>query len=337
MEQFEQRLWSLNPSAKLRLCSGLLIPMHKEVVTLASPVLAALLFHGFQDKDHCLVCSVPKDWGFCKAEYKSIWLLWLAFVYAPILGPLYDELLDSICPSQAKDLLQLATVLQSPAGLNERIRMKVWGSSEAMVEVSEPGSDVKWAVVRWLGSQEGTCYSWHLCSGPEGSEHRWCEKNGVYGAVLRLTREAAKQFRAGYLTIMSDALDLVPHVPCDEVAVTAKALLACELGCGHSELMELVLKACSRSPEFQRALINCCVAPCHPSYNSMELPDYVVSNVSCNDSRKSLKCMSTGIKLTPVTPTSSPELHDASKLPLAEFLATVIGDKALDSLFATTP
>eukprot|EP00877_Chromochloris_zofingiensis_P003049 jgi/Chrzof1/12745/Cz07g06010.t1 len=329
MEGFEQRLWSLSPSAKLRLTSGHILPIHRELAVLASPVLAALLYRSTEDRDRCIVLHVPKEWPFAKQEAKLIWLLWLAFVYAPHLGPIDNDVIGSLSADQAKDLLQLADLLKSTPVLVDRIRSTLWASHGGLVAIINPETKVEWAPVKWLGSDDNTSYIWQVCEGVHGCEHRWCERTLDTVNVLRMTASAAAQFREAYLKVINNALNLVPLAPCDEVARTAQALLACEWASGHTDLLQAVMQTCSRCPEFQRAYILSSLGiQKPPAYDSAQLTPHVITSISnqqCNlKNVQALVCVNT------MPAAASPS--EASTVGLSPLLANLLSEQELRQL-----
>eukprot|EP00877_Chromochloris_zofingiensis_P003058 jgi/Chrzof1/12753/Cz07g06090.t1 len=330
MECFEQRLWSLNPSAKLRLTSGHILPMHKEIATLGSPVLAALLYRGTEDKDRCTVVQVPKDWAYAKQEAKQTWLLWLAFVYAPHLGPVDKEIIGSLSADKAKDLLQLADLLKSAPVLIDRIRSTLWSSLGGLVEIIHPETKARWVPVRWLGAADNTSYTWHICDGVNGSEHRWCTRTLDTVNVLRMTANAAQEFRTAYLKVIGDALNLVPLAPCDEVARTARALLACEWAAGHTELMQAVMHTCGRCPKFQRAYLTTSLTIQQlPLYDGAQLYPCVVNSVTCQQS--SVNHVQAIVEVTAVPAAASPSQD--STVPLSPVIGSILNDIEFKDVF----
>lgn len=175
--------------------------------------------------------QVPKDWPYTNQEAKATWLLWLAYVHAPHLVPVDKEIIGSLSADKARDLLQLADLLKSAPVLVHEIRSSLWGSQDALVAMVDPVTNAKWVPVRWLGADEHTSYTWRFCDGIDGKEHRWCERTYESVNVLRMTASATADFRASFLKVIVDGLSLVPLAPCDEVARTARSLLACGSGC----------------------------------------------------------------------------------------------------------
>lgn len=320
MEKFEHRVWSLRPSAKLRLSSGILLPMHSEVVSLSSPVMAALLQKGKKDKDHCIVCTAQHDWTFSK----DAWLLWLACVYAHHLGPLSKAEMIGAGNAAVRSALLLTSVLKCQISVADRLLELAWGAETALLHVSGQWSTSLWTPVRWLSATDRFSYCWHVDSGT--NEHRWCEtiwtSSGIPEVrVLRLSPSAAAEFRACYLRLLMDILSLVPLVPCYEVVGTVKALLSCEVSAGHTDLLNEVAKVCSRSPVFLKALIKSTTQVLPPSYSASHLPEYIITELNCcKEQPGSIKTMSASacIEAAPYCrqdatsndPLAVPVLHD---------------------------
>lgn len=283
--------------------------MHKEMVQFASPVLAALFQKCTEDKDRCIVCSVPRDWPQCKAEAKDAWLSWLWYVYLPYTGAAAGGKILG----KTREVLLLAEKLGSQTGVMERIIGQTWGTMSTLVELMHPG-EASWAPIIWIDQPGDALYSWQVFDGALGRECRFYQTGAMcVPHVLRLSPAAAEEFRAAYLSVLADALSLVPHFNGEDlskVVHTVLALLSCEVAAGHSDLMDQVSTTCSKCPEFLRAVIlGSLQNGSYADFSNIPLPDAVLTQITCSPERSRPSCAQAEVSLmfAPLQTTSSEE------------------------------
>lgn len=253
---------------------GAVLPLHREIVGLA-PVMANIFEHGVQQIDQTLLCFVPSD---LMTYPKEAWLAWMVFVYAPHLGPRADrDSLNALATEVAKPAWQLAHALKSRPNLLEAMRNWALGSGTALVQLTHTASGRRWEAVRWLSRSDNVSYCWDIAYGPSGTvEHRWCESSSSPVKVVCLTPSAGDAFRMLYLQVVLDALDLVPMVCVEDVAITVMVMLRSGALESQSTLQDAVLDACSRSPDFLRAFIRSSIPSVTPTYNAYSLLDRLI-------------------------------------------------------------
>eukprot|EP00877_Chromochloris_zofingiensis_P003637 jgi/Chrzof1/13274/Cz07g27050.t1 len=183
----------------------------------------------------------------------------------------------------------------------------------AVVELVHSG-EASWAPISWVAQQGDAVYSWQVCEGPLGKECRFYQTGTMcVPHVLRLSPSAAEGIRAAYLSVLTEALSLVPYVNKEElskVVQTVLALLSCDVSAGYNELFEQAVATCSKSPEFLRGLITGSLQNGrHVDVSNIPLPDTIITQITCMPERNRLNCVQAEVSLmfAPLQSTSPEE------------------------------